>query len=771
MQLKQSEKLIIQLIRYLPLVVIVLLAIFLTSFISKEHIKKLKKEKETITKEFISLNKENIKSIVEKTISTYVKNEFEHTNEKLEGTLKKQVYNTYKLVNSIYKEYKDKKSKEEIVNIIKSALRPIRYNNDRGYFFITSFTGESILNSSKPQIEGSNILNLKDIKGKSLIKESIKIAKSKKEEGFIRHWFSKPNQKGRWNKEYEKISFVKKFAPYDWYIGIGEYIDDFKNEVKNDILENLSVLRYKDDEYVFIVDYDGNVVLSWKNKLDGINIFDKNHTKNPNFPIVPLFRDFIKTNKNSEFIKYKLRRSDDEKYGKISYIKKFKYLNWIIGTGFNLDELNRLINQRHNILEKEYKDNLYNLYLITCIITIMFLLLSFLVSLYIKRIFIFYHKKVLEKEKIKFEQVLKELKDIFNNIPMLINYKDTKNNIIISNKATADFIGCDIEDLKNVNLKDIFPDDYQRYYKDDLEVINTKKAKVGFRDVYEKNGKSLTVEVSKFPVFDEMGDVCNIIVFLSDISEKEKFRDENEKKDKILYQQSKFATMGEMLAHIAHQLKQPLGVISVSSSSLKLKKDMDDLSDEDFDYAIDMINTSTKYLSQTIDDFRNFFKPSENRYSEFRIVDVIDKTLKLVDAKFKTQNIEIIKNIEDIKINSSQNDLVQVLINILSNASDELIKYDSKRLIFIDVYKKEDNLFIEIKDNAKGIPKGLEEKIFETYFTTKDDEKGTGLGLYMCRDIISKLLMGHLSVENETYIYENCEYTGAKFTIKLKLKV
>nr|WP_228200590.1 ATP-binding protein [Arcobacter peruensis] len=137
--------------------------------------------------------------------------------------------------------------------------------------------------------------------------------------------------------------------------------------------------------------------------------------------------------------------------------------------------------------------------------------------------------------------------------------------------------------------------------------------------------------------------------------------------------------------------------------------------------------------------------------------------------KFKTQDIELIKDIEDTQIKSLENEVIQILINLLNNARDELIKYKQRRLIFIKAKKENDSLILEIKDNAKGIDKEIKDKIFDAYFTTKESNEGTGLGLYMCKDILDKLFDANIKVENETYAYENEEYTGAKFTIQIKL--
>ena len=192
------------------------------------------------------------------------------------------------------------------------------------------------------------------------------------------------------------------------------------------------------------------------------------------------------------------------------------------------------------------------------------------------------------------------------------------------------------------------------------------------------------------------------------------------------------------------------------------------LSDDDFYSTLVAINTSAQHLSSTIDDFRDFFNPSNNKISEFNISETFIKTLTLVKAQFTAKNIEIIQNIEEYQISSIQNELIQVLINILNNARDALLTIENqRRLIFINTSSKDNMLYIEIKDNAGGIKEEIIDRIFEPYFTTKHQSQGTGIGLYMSKEIVEKHLDGKLLVSNEKYNYENVDYFGAKFTIEI----
>ncbi len=244
----------------------------------------------------------------------------------------------------------------------------------------------------------------------------------------------------------------------------------------------------------------------------------------------------------------------------------------------------------------------------------------------------------------------------------------------------------------------------------------------------------------------------------------------NDEKNKLLFQQNKMAAMGEMIENIAHQWRQPLSIITTSASSIKLKKEYGVLEDKECEESLNYIIDTANYLSNTIDDFRYYFSPQKNK-NLFKSIDLIEKALNIVKISFNKNDIKIIKEIEDCEVLTFENELLQVIINILNNAEDELIKKekDFEKYLFIKIVKEKDNLEIFIKDNAGGIKEEIIDRIFEPYFTTKHKSKGTGIGLYMCEEIINKHIKGTISVSNEKYVYQNKEYIGAMFKISIPI--
>lgn len=227
-----------------------------------------------------------------------------------------------------------------------------------------------------------------------------------------------------------------------------------------------------------------------------------------------------------------------------------------------------------------------------------------------------------------------------------------------------------------------------------------------------------------------------------------------------LLESEKMASLGEMIGNIAHQWRQPLSAISVSATAALVEKQMGILSDDEFEKKMTRINDQAQYLSQTIDTFRNFIK-DEKVLQEFSLQENIKTAIDIVSSTIKDNHIEMITDIpeDQIKVHIIAGELPQVIINIINNAKDILIEKEiTHPSITLHLYENDTHAFISIEDNGGGIPSEVLPKIFEPYFTTKHQSKGTGLGLHMSYNIIQNL-HGTIDVTNTT--------EGAKFIISL----
>ena len=353
-------------------------------------------------------------------------------------------------------------------------MRPIRFNDNRGYFYISGMDGINILHPINPEFENKSVINYKDNFGNFVLKSIINNLQNKKETFTTLYW-QKPNDS---THQYKKITFNKIFEPYNFIIGTGEYLNDFENITKEEVLSYISTIRYDKNGYISVIDENG-VYLSHIEKsyigVNRINLKDKNG--------VMITKEILNLAKDGKdgYLKYigTIKPQTKLPSEKISYVKGFTDWNWAIFTGFYTEELEKQIIDRQTEIKDRYSQNLTNLFLISFLLTGVFLSISFYIS------------KRLEK----------------------------------------------------------------RFYKYKEQVLTHIK--------------------------------------------------KNREKDTILAQQAKMAAMGEMLENIAHQWRQPLSTISTISTGIKIQYEYAEIKKEEVIKSMNTIATTTKYLSQTIDDFRD----------------------------------------------------------------------------------------------------------------------------------------------------------------------
>ncbi len=243
---------------------------------------------------------------------------------------------------------------------------------------------------------------------------------------------------------------------------------------------------------------------------------------------------------------------------------------------------------------------------------------------------------------------------------------------------------------------------------------------------------------------------------------EDKVKDEiskNRDKDQQLVQQSRMAQMGEMISMIAHQWRQPLGAIAAASIDLKMKMafasfDLDNKEGQEacssyFDEQLSNIERYVQSLTTTIDDFRNFYKPNKEK-KVITINEPIKKSLSIIEAAAKANGVHIITDYGSQKVLALfDSELMQVFLNIIKNAQDNFLEKNTPdATIMIGTKDIEKGVQVEICDNGGGIPEDIREKIFDPYFSTKDEKNGTGLGLYMSKTIIEEHHDGKLFVKN-----------------------
>jgi signal transduction histidine kinase len=631
----KNEKNLLFIIRYLLSITILLFSIFLTTFLyfeNKEAFEKIKQETEI---KFINEKKQLIKDSVNN-LYNYIIDEQNITEEILKKKLKTEIYDAHKIIVNIYNQYKDIYSKEELTILIKTVLKDMRFNDNRGYFFIYDKEGKNIFHGLNSELEGKTLITHQDVKGVYALKESLNLLENSDES--YQTWYWKKSQLD--DKEYKKIGFIKNINELGWFIGTGEYVEDFNKNIQEEVLKQINKFSFGKNSYFIVTDKDNNYISHINKDLIGKNAFEKLKSLNKSDDLKAILNVI---NQSEGYISLQFYKPNTTIVkSKIMYLKAIPNWDWIISTGFYKDDVDVLINKEKELVSQNYERNIKELFLFSLILTFILLGISFFISYLIE---------------------------------------------------------------KKINI-------------------------------YKNNIKGYIVE--------------------------------NKKQYELLAQKTKLVAMGQMLENIAHQWRQPLSLITISTSTIKIQKELNILEDEFLLSSLNTIENSAYHLNETIEDFRDFFRPDKEK-SLFSMNTVLDKTFKLLQTQFENKQIKVIKNIDDLTINGFEREFLQVLLNILKNSMDALDSINTERYVFIDIFKEDSNLVIKIKDNAGGIKEDIIKRVFEPYFTTKHQSQGTGIGLYMSEEIITKHMQGELTVQNVDYEFEGKRFTGAMFIITLPM--
>ena len=236
-------------------------------------------------------------------------------------------------------------------------------------------------------------------------------------------------------------------------------------------------------------------------------------------------------------------------------------------------------------------------------------------------------------------------------------------------------------------------------------------------------------------------------------------------KDHALIQQSKLAAMGDMLAAIAHQWRQPLHAILLGTELSReiVEENLDRLPADDVKELKEIypvISDRIKFLSETIEDFREFYGPSA-KIEEFRVLDSIESAVRFFEGQLRSRGItcRVEGDFADVTLKGNSNQFRQVLLTLLSNSMEALEEASSPEIIIRRETAKDAELLLSVQDNGSGIKPGIEDRIFEPYFSTRGPASGTGMGLYIARLIIEKMFAG--TIENQPMV------GGAKFLLRL----
>ena len=447
---------------------------------------------------------------------------------------------------------------------------------------------------------------------------------------------------------------------------------------------------------------------------------------------------------------------------KISGTSKFNFDVRIMVNKQN-QELIPILNKLIDNISKDKKQNILNKWLHSTKNTRIDYTPAYWVSFIFLIIifFMIYRHKILEKQKIEIEKEvenstieLKKLNILHEETQRLAKIATMKKDLLNgsywvskefyniyefskSYEITTELIMSRIDDTDKVKLINFFKKN-ERYNN-----MPSNEDNIIIKLLFPKQ-RIKYIEIHLSYIFDQNHQAIERQATIQDITEKILAKEEKERQEAILIQQNKLAAMGEMIGAIAHQWRQPLNELGIRIQKIKYKYAKNEIDDKYIDKFVKDNKKTISFMSKTIDDFRNFFRIDKEK-RDFHIKNAIDDVLNILSAQLKNHYIDVNLDGEDFILHGYQSEFQQVLINIIANSKDAFILNNTKEPK-IDIIIKQNS--IVINDNAGGIPKDVIDRVFEPYFTTKEQGSGTGMGLYMSKMIIEDNMGGLLTIEN-----------------------
>ncbi|NVD07726.1 EAL domain-containing protein [Vibrio sp. JPW-9-11-11] len=354
-----TDKKLLNLITYAPALIVAFFTLVWVAVAARDQLLSSQQELVSLREEAEQRQYVTLTNRVE-----YVQQQIAHaraqTEQQLESTIQARIYEAHNIATRLYQSNKHL-PEAEVTRLITDALRDIRFNDGRGYFFIYKTDGLNIMHPLLPRVEGTSLWDFKDVRGSYIVREMGEIVKAQGE-AFYRWWFVKPDNK---NKEFEKIGFGKYFEPYDWFIGTGDYVVDVENDIKKTVLSWLTNLRFGEFGYVFVLDRDGTILSHINSDLLGQNALSVGSEAN-----IEGAKALMSA--NEEFVHYIAPSGPPElrDLSKTSYVVQDQSWGWSIGAGV-YDELSqRFLAQREQTARVEQRQSMQQMAIIGVVTTL-----------------------------------------------------------------------------------------------------------------------------------------------------------------------------------------------------------------------------------------------------------------------------------------------------------------------------------------------------------------------------------------------------------------
>jgi PAS domain S-box-containing protein len=762
---------------------------------------KFDQESKQIQDDFFRIQEKTLQHETQ-TLINYIENEREQTQNTLKKDINSRVYEAHSIATNIYNSCKNQLSENQIKKLIIDALRSVRFNNGSGFFYINSLTGVVQMDPENLNWEGQNKLLLKDVFGVPIIKNEIKIAKTQGEGYSNYSW-----QEDEGQKIHSKISFIKIFKPFNWYIGCTQYVENYRLGIQNKILNKITDMRFDESFSIAVFSYNGTCLAHTQKDLIGKNLWNIEDKKG-----VKVVQELITrgTDKDGGFVRYvdPFKDGNLESCTKLMYAKTYKDWQWVIGSGIHIQELTESIKNKRNELKAnmiEYFIKAGLIFLLTILIIITFTRFVLKISKSGLEILTQFYRNaatdshIIDISKLHFKEfkiigehanamIIKRksiehqlnietayFEQLFENSPEAIAITDNQSKGIKINKQFTTLFGYTKEDLKGVVIDSLLADETKQGEANSLNYLTAKGQLVEIETVRKcKDGRLIDVSIMGNPI-EVNSEQIAIFGIYRDITERKEYekhlteaKNKAEESDKL---------KSAFLANMSHEIRTPMNHI-LGFTEIMTSQEVDESERQEYGA---LIKQSGHNLLQLINDIIDLSK-IECKQIKLTLcetpVNIILSELyeKYYNHKNKNNKAHLILKIQ--KTLSDEDSIIytdpQRLKQLLSNVIDNAIKFTNEGFVELGYHLIDQNkIEFFVKDTGIGIPKQSIEHIFKSFRQMDESDNrqysGTGLGLTISNRL-AEILDGNIRVESEenlgTCFFITLPYRRVKSQIK-----
>ncbi|MBN1510619.1 MAG: cache domain-containing protein [Phycisphaerae bacterium] len=693
--------------------------------------------------------------------------------------IRSRVYEAHAIATHLYEQFRGSRSPEELQAIVREALRPIRYSQGRGYYFAQAMDGTNQLFADRPENEGTSLLDTRDTRGAYVIRDMNEVIREQGE-GFYSYTWTKPETEGR---GFLKMSFMKAFEPFDWYIGSGEYVEDTEAEIRTEAADRLGRIRWGEDGYLFVLGSDGACITHIDAALIGRSMMNTTDSQGK-----PFIRELFRAGRGGggfvEYVWNRPSKSQDEQ--KLAYALVYEPWGWLIGAGTYLDEIEPVLAAKRARLRRQLTASVLPVVLLVLLTGSLAIVSSFRLSHRLRREFGVFDRffrsaadagQEVDDSELSFtelkslatsanamvakrrrdEEALRRsegmLRSVVQAAPIGIGL--VKDRVMgWTNEQLARMTEYSQEELMGMNTRVLYEsrEEFERVGREKRSHVSQNGIGCVETRWRRKDGSRFDVLLSSASIDPARSD-AGMVLTAMDITDR--------KQAEIALQRAKEAAEAAnecktaFLANISHEIRTPMTAI-LGFADVLLGHGGSACAPAEQTDALKIIRRNGEHLLSIINDVLDVSKIEAGRMTLERIAcspcQILAEVISLsqVPAKGKGVNLKVeYASHMPATIRTDPTRLRQILINVVGNAIKFTSKGDVRLVASLVSHDGSPFLQFDVTDTGVGMTEDQAARLFQPFTqgdtSTTREFGGTGLGLAICKGL-ADLLGGRIGI-------------------------